>query len=694
MKPLDRFVRRFPRSAAGVPVAGMTICIALWAVLGAAAPASAVFLETRLVNPSGGATEAIDSTSVAGPVGIAGQLVLSSGTVMYADSADHGEILIEGEHFKANSTCVNVTRRHAATMRFADVVFVCPDSAQVNARLNLNFEGVAAFTGTNRVGTVQFDVTVGLGGAPIAVGRWIPRSSFSSDVSTGIFAGLSTDALSGVFTTPAFRVPVGQPVTLSVAIAADVGAGGCNRPGGDRTALDFAGGGRRIGLPLAGPVFTLPAGCTAESDEARIVDNEWTPVPPNTAALCDPGGPYAGVAGAAVTFDASSSADADGQIVSYAWDFGDGAGGSGMLASHAYAAPGRYGVTLTVMDDDGAVSACQSVADVAEPPNRAALCAAGGPYAGEAGAPVAFDASGSSDADGQIVSYEWDFGDGSAGSGAGAEHAYAAAGAYVVRLCVTDDDGAQSCCETEATIAERPRARATLDLRPGSCENPLNPRSRGVIPAAILGGPDLAAAGIDPASIRLAGRVAPLRWSVEDLAAAPAARDGDECPCSLDGVDGVADLALKFDTQAVVAALDPASLVKGARVRISVTGVRLDGTAFEASDCMLLVQDGPGLYLAQREGLGGGRGKLEALGADPNPFMKSTEIRFSLAEAARVRVTVYDVAGRVVERLIDSAVSSGEHALSWDASGRPSGVYFYRIEIDGEGETRKVVLAR
>ena len=52
-----------------------------------------------------------------------------------------------------------------------------------------------------------------------------------------------------------------------------------------------------------------------------------------------------------------------------------------------------------------------------------------------------FDASGSYDIDGQIVSYEWDFGDGTAGSGETLAHVYQAPGTYMVTLTVTDDDG-------------------------------------------------------------------------------------------------------------------------------------------------------------------------------------------------------------------------------------------------------------
>ncbi|WP_324276044.1 LamG-like jellyroll fold domain-containing protein [Blastococcus brunescens] len=64
---------------------------------------------------------------------------------------------------------------------------------------------------------------------------------------------------------------------------------------------------------------------------------------------------------------------------------------------------------------------------------------------------ASFDAAGSSDDDGSIASYAWDFGDGSTGTGAATSHSYAAAGTYSVTLTVTDDDGATS--QTSATVA-------------------------------------------------------------------------------------------------------------------------------------------------------------------------------------------------------------------------------------------------
>lgn len=92
-----------------------------------------------------------------------------------------------------------------------------------------------------------------------------------------------------------------------------------------------------------------------------------------------------------------------------------------------------------------------------------------------------------------------------------------------------------------------------IDIKPQSCPNPLNPRSRGVLPVAILGREEFDVATIDPTSIRLEG-AAPLRWSIEDVAT-PVAGEGEECECTTEGEDGYLDLTLKFAAQEIAAAL-------------------------------------------------------------------------------------------------------------------------------------------
>jgi PKD repeat protein len=156
--------------------------------------------------------------------------------------------------------------------------------------------------------------------------------------------------------------------------------------------------------------------------------------------------------GVAVTFDGSGSSDPDGTIVSYMWDFGDGSTGTGVNPTHTYGAAGTFTVNLTVTDDNGATDSASTTATIQAAPNQPPVSDPNGPYTGTVGVAVTFDGSGSSDPDGTIVSYMWDFGDGSTGSGVSPSHTYAATGTYTVNLTVTDDDGATDTASTAATV--------------------------------------------------------------------------------------------------------------------------------------------------------------------------------------------------------------------------------------------------
>ena len=77
--------------------------------------------------------------------------------------------------------------------------------------------------------------------------------------------------------------------------------------------------------------------------------------------------PQSGDAPLTVELDASASDDSDGTLVGYAWDFGDGTTGSGVIVSHTYATAGDYTVELTVTDDDGAVDTETATVNVLTP---------------------------------------------------------------------------------------------------------------------------------------------------------------------------------------------------------------------------------------------------------------------------------------------------------------------------------------
>jgi len=154
-----------------------------------------------------------------------------------------------------------------------------------------------------------------------------------------------------------------------------------------------------------------------------------------------------------ITFNASSSYDSDGSIVSYFWDFGDGTNATGVVVEHAYSDNGNYTVTLTVTDDDGATATSTSIKNVLNRPPIATFTeSAETVYTGEA---ITFNASGSYDPDGSIVSYFWDFGDGTNATGVVVTHSYSDDGNYTVTLTVTDDDGASSLSSATKNILNR-----------------------------------------------------------------------------------------------------------------------------------------------------------------------------------------------------------------------------------------------
>ncbi len=156
--------------------------------------------------------------------------------------------------------------------------------------------------------------------------------------------------------------------------------------------------------------------------------------------------PTSGTAPLAVQFNGSTSFDQDGTIVSYAWNFGDGATTTGAIASHAYVIPGTYTATLIVTDNTGLTGSQSAAIQVQSPTVNAAPIAriTATPVSGSAPLNVTFDGTTSSDSDGSIVSYQWNFGDGATGVGSTIQHSYQSAGNYTATLTVTDNAGANA----------------------------------------------------------------------------------------------------------------------------------------------------------------------------------------------------------------------------------------------------------
>lgn len=150
-----------------------------------------------------------------------------------------------------------------------------------------------------------------------------------------------------------------------------------------------------------------------------------------------------------------------------------------------------------------------------------------------------------------------------------------------------DADGVPDECEVVAS----------LDFEPGKCPNRGRPRERGNIEAALAGNDAFDVTEVDAESLQLrrtdgvGDAVQPIQHRLEgrsrirDVATFNA--DGS-CKCGDDGRDGFDDLILKFDARELIEAFELDTESPGTSLEISISGAMLDGTIFEATDCILI----------------------------------------------------------------------------------------------------------
>jgi hypothetical protein len=135
---------------------------------------------------------------------------------------------------------------------------------------------------------------------------------------------------------------------------------------------------------------------------------------------------------------------------------------------------------------------------------------------------------------------------------------------------------------------EPPALPVSIDIQPGRCPNPLNVRSKGVLPVAILGKEDFDVTNI--ASAMLEG-VGPVDLDLFD-ATAPIGPDAGECECTKAKPDGFMDLVLYFDTQEIVAALG--AVKDGDVLSLTLEGSLVSGILIKGSDCIVIAKKGKG----------------------------------------------------------------------------------------------------
>ncbi|MHC5184281.1 MAG: right-handed parallel beta-helix repeat-containing protein [Planctomycetota bacterium] len=132
-----------------------------------------------------------------------------------------------------------------------------------------------------------------------------------------------------------------------------------------------------------------------------------------------------------------------------------------------------------------------------------------------------------------------------------------------------------------------PAIPVAVDIKPQSCPNPVNVKSKGVFDVAVLGTDIFDVRDIDIATVSLEG-VAPLLSRYKDETGPVI--DGQECECQSKKKDGVVDLTMKFGTEQITAALG--EVEDGQEWLLHLTGQLNDGTTIEGTDCILIKRKG------------------------------------------------------------------------------------------------------
>jgi chitodextrinase len=161
--------------------------------------------------------------------------------------------------------------------------------------------------------------------------------------------------------------------------------------------------------------------------------------------------PTQGTISTTFVFDAGGSTDSDGTITEYTWQVSDGTNPRGMKTQHQFSQKGEYTIVLKVTDNKGGVSTSEQTVTVGDNnPPVAVLTVM--PATGTNLTLFTFDASGSSDPDGGIKGYQWDFGDNKTAQGVGVTHKYIDAGDYDVQLTVKDTKNAETIAKKKVHV--------------------------------------------------------------------------------------------------------------------------------------------------------------------------------------------------------------------------------------------------
>ncbi|KAA3613760.1 MAG: PKD domain-containing protein [Calditrichaeota bacterium] len=392
--------------------------------------------------------------------------------------------------------------------------------------------------------------------------------------------------------------------------------------------------------------------------------------PPTAIASANP---TTGTVPLQVQFTGSNSSDSDGSISTFDWTFGDGGSSAQADPLHTYNSVGNYQARLIVTDDGGASDTAYVSITVNQAGNQPPTAvASANPTTGTVPLQVQFTGSNSSDSDGTITSFDWIFGDGGSSAVADPQHTYNSQGNYQARLIVTDNGGGRDTAFVSITInapANQPPT-ATITAPANGANFPvgqsLNFSGTGTDPED----GDLAASAFTWTSIAPDGIERPLASGVKSGSGVPP-------------FPGTYIIKLKVE--------DSGGLTDSDEVQFTVSGAGKISSSIANENLGFALTEIPSGY--------------QLFDTYPNPFSPTraigatgTKIRFGLAAPQRVTLKIYDIRGRTVATLINSAqLGAGFHTFRWN--GRDdleqsvvSGLYLLKIAAGPLQQVKKMVV--
>jgi PKD repeat protein len=333
---------------------------------------------------------------------------------------------------------------------------------------------------------------------------------------------------------------------------------------------------------------------------------------------------------------------------------------------------GSYNVTFIGNDGNGG-SASASTSITVNNVNGAPTAEANGPYSGVVGVNVQFSSAGSSDPDGDPLTYLWDFGDATSSTDANPAHAYATADVYNVTLTVSDPSLLSDSDATTATIADE--FAATVFTTGGNSKTSLGAGKPFTCFQIQPTGGSFNIANVNLASIKMYYPENGTTFISVDPG--KVALDGDK---NGDGALEISACFSKADLRILFAGLPNGNNT----VVVRIEGDLISGGVFSGTNTHIVK----------------GTGGALAASISPNPLNPKATLTLRTSKPGTLKVSMYDLQGRLVKNIAEEQMApAGYHDFTIDGTnangGRvASGVYFVKVwsQHDGTEVTRITVM--